>query len=127
MKLSTICFGTPAATICVGISSANCVAKTVLRAARPTDPPIWRKNVRLEVATPRALIGTAFWTTIVNTPSVGPMPRPVMNIHDQRTGSGVSAWMFDIRYRPTAMTARPAMITGLYFPVLETRIPDRPG
>ena len=47
-----------------------------------------------------------------------------MNIHDHRTGSGVSAWMFDMRYRPTAMTARPAMITGLYFPVLETRIPE---
>ncbi len=92
--------------------------------ARPTEPPIWRKNVRLDVATPRARIGTAFWTTIVNTASVGPMPRPVMNIQPHRTGSGVSAWIWDIRNRPKAMTASPARMTALYLPVRETIAPE---
>ena len=49
-------------------------------------PPIWRKNVRLLVATPSFENGTAFWTMIVKTDSVGPMPRPVMNIHRNMTG-----------------------------------------
>ena len=37
-------------------------AKTVPTMARATEPPIWRKNVRLDVATPRSWNGTAFWT-----------------------------------------------------------------
>ncbi len=49
-------------------------------------PPIWRKNVRFEVATPSFVNGTAFWTTIVKTASVGPMPMPVMNCQTQITG-----------------------------------------
>ena len=40
--------------------------------ARPTEPPIWRKNVRLQVATPSFWNGTAFWMTIVNTDERGP-------------------------------------------------------
>ena len=51
-----------------------------------TVPPIWRKNVRLDVATPSWRNGTAFWMTMVKTENVGPTPRPTMNIHSHTTG-----------------------------------------
>ena len=59
--------------------------------ARPTEPPIWRKKVRLLVATPSCRNGTAFWTTIVKTEKVGPMPTPAMNIQSHTVGMSVSA------------------------------------
>ena len=65
--------------------------KIVPTMASATEPPIWRKNVRLDVATPSCLNGTAFWTTIVKTEKVGPTPRPARNIQSQTIGSGVSA------------------------------------
>ena len=65
--------------------------KIVPTKARATEPPIWRKNVRFEVATPSSWNGTAFWTTIVKTANVGPTPRPAMNIQSQTIGTGVSA------------------------------------
>ena len=83
--------GTPAAAICGASCSWKEVAKIVPTKASATVPPIWRKNVRFEVATPSTLNGTAFWTTIVKTENVGPTPRPARNIHSQTTPSGVSA------------------------------------
>ena len=59
--------------------------------ARAIAPPIWRKNVRFEVATPSSWNGTAFWTTIVKTANVGPTPSPARNIQAQTIGSGVVA------------------------------------
>ncbi len=59
--------------------------------ARATVPPICRKKVRLEVATPSMWNGTAFWTIRVKTAKVGPTPRPAMNIQSQTIGTGVSA------------------------------------
>src|SRR5262249_29399731 len=70
---------------------ANAVPNTVPTIASATEPPIWRKNVRLEVATPSMLKGTAFWTTRVKTANVGPTPRPAMNIQSQTTGIGATA------------------------------------
>ena len=57
--------GTPAAVSCPGSSSTRRDPKMVPVTARPTEPPIWRKKVRLLVATPSCRNGTAFWTTIV--------------------------------------------------------------
>ena len=65
--------------------------KIVPTIARATVPPIWRKNVRLEVATPSWRNGTAFWTMIVKTENVGPTPRPAMNIQSHTIGIRVSA------------------------------------
>ena len=48
--------------------SWNDVAKIVPTIASATVPPIWRKNVRFDVATPSCWNGTAFWTTIVEAP-----------------------------------------------------------
>ncbi len=57
--------------------------------ASETEPPIWRKKVRFEVATPRSWKGTAFWMMMVKTAKVGPTPRPAMNIQNQTMGNGV--------------------------------------
>ena len=70
--------------------------------ARATEPPIWRKKVRLDVATPIWRNGTEFWITIVNTENVGPTPRPARNIQNQTIGSGVSlvSWVISAVARP---------------------------
>src|SRR6476659_9025331 len=82
--------GTPAAVIWGTRSFWNVSAKIVPTNARATDPPIWRKNVRFDVATPICRNGTEFWITMVNTENVGPTPRPARNIQNQTIGSGVS-------------------------------------
>ena len=58
-RLARACGGTPAATSlgasgasCVGSSDVRRLPNTVPSSARPTEPPIWRKKVRLLVATP---------------------------------------------------------------------------
>ena len=104
MKPWVIWEGTPAAVSCGTSCSSNEVAKIVPTKARAIVPPIWRKNVRFEVATPSCWNGTAFWMTIVNTENVGPTPRPAMNIHSQRSGTGVSLVSWVIRPVATAMT-----------------------
>ena len=67
-------------------------------------PPIWRKNVRFEVATPSSRNGTAFWMTMVKTENVGPTPSPTMNIQSQTTGTGVSTASWVMNRVPTPMT-----------------------
>ena len=75
--------------------------------ASATVPPIWRKNVRLDVATPSSWNGTAFWTTIVKTANVGPTPRPAMNIQTQTIGTGVSSvsWVMSAVAMPMSAIA----------------------
>ena len=99
------CCGTPAALICGMRLSWNDVAKIVPTKASAIVPPIWRKNVRFDVATPSCWNGTAFWMTIVGTENVVPTPRPAMNIHSQTTGTGVSlvSWVISSTAKP--MTA----------------------
>ena len=94
--------GTPAAAIWGTRSSWSVCAKIVPTNARATEPPIWRKKVRFDVATPIWRNGTEFWITIVNTENVGPTPRPAMNIHSHTMGSGVScvSWVMSAVPRP---------------------------
>ena len=92
--------------------------------ARATDPPICRKNVRFEVATPSSWKGTAFWTMIVNTAKVGPTPRPARNIQNQTTGNGVSAVSWVMRAVAMPMSAIAPTVSHLYLPVRDTMIPD---
>ena len=82
--------------------SWNDVPKIVPTNASAIVPPIWRKNVRFEVATPSCRNGTAFWMTIVKTENVGPTPRPAMNIQSQTTGTGVSSvsWVMSRTAKP---------------------------
>src|SRR4029079_13437968 len=82
--------GTPAAVIWGTRSFWNVSAKIVPTNARATEPPICRKHVRFDVATPIWRNGTEFWITIVKTENVGRTPRPARNIQNQTIGSGVS-------------------------------------
>ena len=49
--------------------------------ASPTEPPIWRKKVRLLVATPIRRTATAFCIATVGTEKLGPTPSPAISIH----------------------------------------------
>jgi hypothetical protein len=89
------------------------VPKIVPTNASEIVPPICRKNVRLDVATPSWRNGTAFWMTIVGTENVGPTPRPAMNIHSQTTGTGVSLVSCVINRTPKPMSATEPTISSL--------------
>ena len=89
------------------------VAKIVPTKASAIVPPIWRKNVRFDVATPSCLNGTAFWMTIVGTENVVPTPRPAMNIHSQTIGTGVSLVSWVMSRTPKPMRATEPTISHL--------------
>ena len=75
--------------------------------ASETEPPIWRKKVRFEVATPSSWKGTAFWMMIVKTAKVGPTPRPARNIQNQTIGNGVVevSWVMSAAETPMSTMA----------------------
>ena len=75
--------GKPRAVRASGSLLVKVEAKTVSATASPTEPPIWRKKVRLLVATPSRSRGTAFCTATVKPASEGPTPRPRISIHSQ--------------------------------------------
>ncbi len=50
------------------------------KTAVPKQPPIPRKNVALEVATPRSWYDTEFWTATTNTCMISPSPTPKTNM-----------------------------------------------
>ena len=106
------------------VCSWNVVAKIVPTMASATVPPIWRKNVRFEVATPSWWNGTAFWTMIVKTENVGPTPRPARNIQNQTIGSGVSAVSWVISRPAKPMTTIAPTTSHLYRPVRDTTSPE---
>ena len=112
-KEATICGGSDDAASCRGSSSTNREPNTVPAAARPTLPPTCWNRVRLLVAVPICRSGTAPCTTSVKTEKIGPTPMPVTNIHDQRSGSGVSARRFDSRNSPIASTTDAPSARGL--------------
>ena len=96
------------------------VPKIVPTSASAIVPPICRKNVRLEVATPSCRNGTAFWMTMVNTEKVGPTPTPAMNIQSQTTGTGVSFVSWVMNSVATPMITIEPTSSHLYRPVRET-------
>ena len=57
-------------------SVASRVAKIAPNSATPIEPPIERKNVAVDVATPRSRAGASFWTTRTRTCITRPMPMP---------------------------------------------------
>ena len=83
-------------------------------------PPIWRKKVRFDVATPSFANGTAFWTTIVKTASVGPIPIPSTSCQTQIAGMSVVAPRFVNRYEPIPRSVIAPRSSTLYLPVRAT-------
>ena len=107
-----------------GSSSTRRELKSVPAIARPTLPPSCWNRVRLLVAVPICRGATAPCTTSAKIENIGPTPRPVMNIHAQRTGSGVSARRFERRNRPIASVTAALSASSLYRPVRATIWPD---
>ena len=58
------------------IASGSRVNSTERNTAVPRVPPIWRKNVADDVATPMSLGGTAFWIARTSVCMLNPRPRP---------------------------------------------------
>ena len=96
--------GTPAAWIWRGISSSRTDPKIEPVSASPTVPPTCWKSVRLLVAVPSSRGGTEFCTTNVKIAKDGPTPTPVIAIHSQTSGVGVSGRRLVRRKRPSADT-----------------------
>jgi hypothetical protein len=46
----------------------------------PTEPPMVRKKVTVDVATPRSAIGASFWVASTMTCMTSPMPAPSRNM-----------------------------------------------
>ena len=62
-----------------GSRSSSCVsreAKIAPNSATPSEPPMERKNVAVEVATPMSRGGASFWTTSTITCITSPIPTP---------------------------------------------------
>ena len=57
-------------------SFARREAKIAPKIATPSEPPIERKNVAVEVATPMLRAGASFWTASTSTCMTRPMPTP---------------------------------------------------
>ena len=98
--------------------------KIAPKMAVPNEPPMDRKNVAPEVATPSSLCGTAFCTMMTSTCITPPMPMPRISMYSQSSTAGVPTPMRDSRYRPTAVTADPAIGKNRYLPVREIIWPD---
>ena len=60
--------------------SASREAKIAPKIATPNEPPIERKNVAVEVATPMFSGGASFWTTSTSTCITSPMPTPTTSM-----------------------------------------------
>ena len=66
-----------------GIAASSCAsraAKIAPNTATPSEPPIERKNVAVEVATPMLRAGASFCTTSTRTCMTRPMPTPTTSM-----------------------------------------------
>ncbi len=92
--------------------------------AVPKDPPIDRKNVAPEVATPSSLCGTAFCTMMTSTCITPPRPMPRTSMYSESSTEDVPTPMRDSRNRPSVIVAVPAIGQNRYLPVLLMIWPD---
>jgi len=85
--------------------------------AVPSVPPICRKKVADEVATPMSRAGTAFCTAMTSVCMQPPSPSPKMNIQMSVRHSGVSASIVFSSTRADAISSVPMTGKILYRPV----------
>src|ERR1017187_6896385 len=97
--------------------------KLAPKAATPKEPPIERKNVEEDVATPSWLRGTAFCTATTSTCMTPPMPTPRTTMYSDETTSEVDGVSRENRKRPRPTTAVPRTGKILYLPHLVTSRP----
>ena len=89
----------------------------------PTVPPIDRKNVADEVATPMSLAGTSFWMARISVCMHRPSPRPASAMISIVCHIGVSTPICANRNIDTETIASPTTGNRLYRPVFEIRMP----
>jgi len=95
------------------------------KAATPMVPPIWRKNVTDDVATPISCGRTAFCTARMTGWKLNPRPRPSSTMNGTRAHTEVSApTVNDIATRATTMKTTPTSGKILYLPVLLIVMPE---
>ncbi len=82
-------------------------AKIAPRTAVPSEPPISRKSVAPEVATPRSLYSTAFCTAITSTCITSPNPRPSTSMMSEAVMGPVSVVIRESRKSPREVHAVP--------------------
>ena len=61
----------------LGISLRIVELRMVPKAARPKEPPRERKNITVDVTTPRSLNSTAFWLAIEVVVNTEAAPKPI--------------------------------------------------
>ncbi len=83
------------------------VSSTDRKMAVPSVPPICRKNVTDEVATPISFGDTAFWMARMIGCMLPPRPRPTIGMISAVCHSGVSAPISEKRNSPTTMSPVP--------------------
>jgi hypothetical protein len=88
------------------------LAKIVPNSATPMEPPIERKRIEPDVATPSCEPPTAFCTASTSTCIVIPSPRPTTSMSSDARAALVSASSWASRSIPTVTSAVPAMGNG---------------
>ena len=77
--------------------------------ATPSEPPTARKNVTVDVATPRSARGASFWVASTMICIVKPMPTPRMAMYSADSHRGESVPSVDSRYMPMLAMAMPTI------------------
>src|SRR5690606_4113533 len=84
------------------------LARRAPRALTPTAPPMLRKNVTTEVATPRSCAGTSFWAASTRFWMSRPTPTPSTAMWRDKSGTLVSASSVPRSSIPATSIAPPA-------------------
>ena len=98
--------------------------KIAPKIAVPNEPPIERKNVAPEVATPSSLCGTPFCTMITSTCMTPPRPMPSTSMHSASKAVDDEGVIRDSRNRPMVISAVPAIGKKRYLPVRAMTWPE---
>ena len=91
------------------IDSGSRLNSTERNTAVPRVPPIWRKKVADEVATPMSLGGTAFWIASTRVCMLKPSPRPKMKAKTSTQTIEVSAATRESSSIPATSRKRPTI------------------
>ena len=107
------------------ISVGSGVNRIDRKAAAPIVPPIWRKKVTDEVATPISRGETAFCTARMTGWKLKPSPRPSSTMNGTSVHTEVSALTTnDSDTRATTISTMPTSGKILYLPVREIAMPE---
>ena len=77
--------------------------------ATPIEPPMARKKLMVEVATPRCSTGASFWVATTRVCSTEPMPNPSTAIAMPECSRVLSVPNIESRYIPTVAMAVPTI------------------